>query len=171
MLPITVAARSEAWTVFACSNTGIVRSNPTRGMDVCLPLLCLCCHVKVAALRQNDPPSKVSYRYIGLRNWKSGQGPKGCTAIERERGGEILIFTLWAKIAQSVWGQARGWAVGVVLGLTQPPIRWIRGSLSPGKSSRGVKLTTHPHVVPRLSTVVLYNSTLPYGFMAWCLIN
>jgi hypothetical protein len=22
---------------------------------------------------------------MGLRNWKSGQGPKGCRAIERER--------------------------------------------------------------------------------------
>jgi hypothetical protein len=35
-LPITVAARSKAWTVFARSNAGIVGSNPTRGMDVCV---------------------------------------------------------------------------------------------------------------------------------------
>jgi hypothetical protein len=33
--PITVAARSEAWSVFANSNAGIVGSNPTQGMDVC----------------------------------------------------------------------------------------------------------------------------------------
>jgi hypothetical protein len=33
-LPITVAARSKAWTVFARSNTGIVSSNRTQGMDV-----------------------------------------------------------------------------------------------------------------------------------------
>jgi hypothetical protein len=33
--PITVAARSKAWTVYARSNAGIVGSNPTRGMDVC----------------------------------------------------------------------------------------------------------------------------------------
>jgi hypothetical protein len=39
---ITVAARSKAWTVFARSNTGIVDSNPTRGMDVCVSLLCVC---------------------------------------------------------------------------------------------------------------------------------
>jgi hypothetical protein len=32
----TVAARSKAWTVFACSNAGIVDSNPTQGMDVCV---------------------------------------------------------------------------------------------------------------------------------------
>jgi hypothetical protein len=28
-------------TVFARSNTGIVGSNPTRGMDVCVRLICL----------------------------------------------------------------------------------------------------------------------------------
>jgi hypothetical protein len=32
--PITVAVRSKAGTVFACSNTGVVGSNPTRGTDV-----------------------------------------------------------------------------------------------------------------------------------------
>jgi hypothetical protein len=39
--PITVAARSKAWTVFARSNTGIVGSNPTQRMDVCLRLFCV----------------------------------------------------------------------------------------------------------------------------------
>jgi hypothetical protein len=34
--PITVAARSKAWTVFARSNAGIVGSYPTQGMDVCI---------------------------------------------------------------------------------------------------------------------------------------
>jgi hypothetical protein len=37
--PITVAARSKAWTVFVRSNTGIMGSNPTRVMDVCVRLL------------------------------------------------------------------------------------------------------------------------------------
>jgi hypothetical protein len=36
MLPNTVAARSKAWHVFVPSNTGIVGSNPTRGMYVCV---------------------------------------------------------------------------------------------------------------------------------------
>jgi hypothetical protein len=40
-LPITVAARCKAWTVFARSNTGVVGSNPIRGMDVCVRLLCV----------------------------------------------------------------------------------------------------------------------------------
>jgi hypothetical protein len=43
-LPVTVAARSncKAWTVIAHSNTGIVGSNPTYGIDVCLRLFGVC---------------------------------------------------------------------------------------------------------------------------------
>jgi hypothetical protein len=37
-LPITVTALSQAWNIFARLNTGIVGSNPTQGMDVCLRL-------------------------------------------------------------------------------------------------------------------------------------
>jgi hypothetical protein len=32
--PVTVAQRSEEWTVFARLEAGIVCSNPTQGMDV-----------------------------------------------------------------------------------------------------------------------------------------
>jgi hypothetical protein len=39
---ITVAARSKAWSVFTCLNTGIMGSNPTRDMDVCVLLFCVC---------------------------------------------------------------------------------------------------------------------------------
>jgi hypothetical protein len=35
-MPIAVAARSKAQTVFARSNTKIVDWNPTGGMDVCV---------------------------------------------------------------------------------------------------------------------------------------
>jgi hypothetical protein len=35
---LTLAALSEARTVFALSNTGVVGSNPTPGMDVCVRL-------------------------------------------------------------------------------------------------------------------------------------
>jgi hypothetical protein len=41
MIAITLATQSKAWTVFAGSNTGIVGSNPTRGMDVCVRLFCV----------------------------------------------------------------------------------------------------------------------------------
>jgi hypothetical protein len=35
-LPITVVARSKGRTVFTLSNAGIVGSNPTQCMDVCI---------------------------------------------------------------------------------------------------------------------------------------
>jgi hypothetical protein len=41
-LPIPVAARSKTWTLLLRSNTGVVGSNPTRNMDVCLRLFCVC---------------------------------------------------------------------------------------------------------------------------------
>jgi hypothetical protein len=41
-MPITVASRSKARTVFACSNAEIAVSNLTLGMDVCVRLLCVC---------------------------------------------------------------------------------------------------------------------------------
>jgi hypothetical protein len=38
--PVPVAAQSKARTVFDRSNTGIMGSNPARGMDVC-PRFCV----------------------------------------------------------------------------------------------------------------------------------
>jgi hypothetical protein len=43
--PTTVAARSKAWIISARSNTGIVGSNLTRGMNVCVGLFCIGCSV------------------------------------------------------------------------------------------------------------------------------
>jgi hypothetical protein len=40
--PITVALRSNARTVFARSNAGIVRSDPNQGIHVCVRLFCVC---------------------------------------------------------------------------------------------------------------------------------
>jgi hypothetical protein len=39
--PITVATRSKAWTVLGRLNAGILSSNPTRGMDVCVHFFCV----------------------------------------------------------------------------------------------------------------------------------
>jgi hypothetical protein len=39
--PITVAARSKAWTVLARSNAGVMGSNPTQGMGVYVRLFCV----------------------------------------------------------------------------------------------------------------------------------
>jgi hypothetical protein len=37
-----LAKLSAAWTVFACSNTRIVGSNPTESIDVSMSLFCVC---------------------------------------------------------------------------------------------------------------------------------
>jgi hypothetical protein len=71
--PITVVAPSKAWTVFARSDAGMVGSNPTQRMDVCI----LCVYsvlpsVLVEALQRADHPSKESYRQcIGSKTEKA----------------------------------------------------------------------------------------------------
>jgi hypothetical protein len=48
---------------------------------------------------------------------------------------------------------------------TQPTIQWVPGVLSPGvKRGRGVTLTTHSHLVPRLRMNRSYISSLPKRF-------
>jgi hypothetical protein len=59
-----MAAQFKPRIVFARSNTGIVCSNPTWDMDVCVYLFCVCVVLCVGreALRRADPPSKEFYR-------------------------------------------------------------------------------------------------------------
>jgi hypothetical protein len=59
---ITVVAQSKAWTIMVRSNTGIVGSNPTWGMDVCVYSVFVLSCVEVAVLWRSDPPPKESYR-------------------------------------------------------------------------------------------------------------
>jgi hypothetical protein len=85
-MPITVATRSYASTVFVRSNSGIVGWNPTRCMDVCGRLFCVPAVLCIGSCLATgwSPTSRKSYRLCtGLSNWKSGQIPKGCRATER----------------------------------------------------------------------------------------
>jgi hypothetical protein len=65
--PITVAALSKAWNVFARSNAGIAGSNPTQGMDVCLCLFCVC--VGSGLSTGWSSVQWVVLTVSGLRNW------------------------------------------------------------------------------------------------------
>jgi hypothetical protein len=84
--PITVAAPSTAWIVFARSNTGIAGSNPTRGMDICVRLFCVCVVLCVGSGLATGwhPVQEVLPNVYRLKNWKSGQGPQGlCRVIDK----------------------------------------------------------------------------------------
>jgi hypothetical protein len=73
-VPMTVAARSKAWTVFARSNTGIVSSNPIQGMDVYVfVLFCLATGW--------SPLQGVLPTVYKLRNWKKKR-PRSTMAVE-----------------------------------------------------------------------------------------
>jgi hypothetical protein len=66
LVPIPVAAWSKTWNVFTHSNNGIVGSNPTRGMVVCVRLSCVCAVLCVGSgLATGWSPIQ--------RNWKSGR--------------------------------------------------------------------------------------------------
>jgi hypothetical protein len=77
--PITVVAKSEAWTVFARSNTWIVGSNPTRGMDVYVRLFCGCVILCVSSglAKGWSPVQEVLTTVYSLRNWKNSQDTQG----------------------------------------------------------------------------------------------
>jgi hypothetical protein len=82
-----VVARSKAWIVVARSNAGIVGSNPTQSIDVCVcvySMFVLSC-MKAAALRRADHSSKESYHlckndYENEEDSRARQ--KGCRAID-----------------------------------------------------------------------------------------
>jgi hypothetical protein len=55
--PITVAARSKAWTVFARLNPVIMGSKPTQDMDICVCVYTVFVFFVLAeALQRADPP-------------------------------------------------------------------------------------------------------------------
>jgi hypothetical protein len=78
-----VAVRSKAR--FARSNTGIVGSNPNRGMDVCVRLFYVCVVLYVGSVLATglSPVQGVLSTVYRIKKLKSGQGPKGCREKER----------------------------------------------------------------------------------------
>jgi hypothetical protein len=94
--PITVAARPKARTVFARSNAGIVGSNPTQGMDVCMCVYSVCVGSGLAT--GWSPVQGVLPTLLGLRNWSETKrfmdalcSKVGATG-KRERERIVLLF-------------------------------------------------------------------------------
>jgi hypothetical protein len=72
-----VATQSEAWTVFTRSNTEIVASNPTGGMDVCVRLFC----IYVVLFVGNDLATVYRIR----KTEKEGRHNKRAVELNKER--------------------------------------------------------------------------------------
>jgi hypothetical protein len=84
----------------------------------------------------------------------------------RSRGGSV-IKSVWLRTGRPGFDLRQRQRIFLLasasrpaLGPTQSPVQWIPGVLSPGvKRGRGVTLTTHPHLVPRLSMSRSYTSS------------
>jgi hypothetical protein len=94
-------------------------------------------------------------------------------------------------IVQSVWRSATGWTIGVLrfdsrrglgiylfttvsrtaLGPTQPPIKWVPGTLSLGVKRPGHEADHSPPSSAEVKNAWSYTSTPQYVFMAWCLVK
>jgi hypothetical protein len=70
--PIAVARRSRAYNIFASSNTGIVCSNLTRLMDVCVLLVCVILCVG-RGLTTGWSQVQVVYTVYMIKKLKTGQ--------------------------------------------------------------------------------------------------
>jgi hypothetical protein len=90
---ITVASRSKARTIFVRSNTGIMGSNPTRGMDVCVRLFRVCV---VLCVGSGLSMGWYPIQGYGLRNWKWPKVSKGYTATDRYNAvtSDLLLLPL-----------------------------------------------------------------------------
>jgi hypothetical protein len=88
-VPVSVAARSRAWTIFARLDAGIVCSNPTQGTDVwCMYAFILCLGSGLAtgwSLVQGVLPSVKKW----LRNWKRGLGPEWAGRTIERKGKKV----------------------------------------------------------------------------------
>jgi hypothetical protein len=61
-MPVSIAERSKACTVYDHLNIEIAVLNPAQGMNVCLSVCVVLSCVSVEALHWTDPPTKKSYQ-------------------------------------------------------------------------------------------------------------
>jgi hypothetical protein len=90
-------ARSKAWTVFARLNTGIVGSNPTRDMNVCVRLLCVCVVLCAGSGLATgwSPVQRVLLTVYRIKKQKSGKGPQANQKNTFGTSPDSHIFMQW----------------------------------------------------------------------------
>jgi hypothetical protein len=84
-VPITLAARFRAWNAFTRSIAGIVGSNPTQGMDVCVRLFCVCVVLCVGSCLAtgSSPVQGVLPTMYRIKELKKRPRSNKSTAIDR----------------------------------------------------------------------------------------
>jgi hypothetical protein len=111
-------------------------------------------------------------------DWKRGLSQANCHYYSKLKGEAIYTSTCLLDLRQRIDAVGSSCLLDIaftnfrqlninfidscIIKPTQPPIQWVPGVLSPGvKPGRGVMLTTHPHLVPRLSMSRSYTSSHP----------
>jgi hypothetical protein len=94
-----VAARSEARNVFGRSDTGIVVSKPSRGMNVCVYSVFVLSYVGKRPCDKADHPFKESYQLHKVQNFRIDFEREQAREPNSSRQREInLISNLISKL-------------------------------------------------------------------------
>jgi hypothetical protein len=103
-VPITVAALCKAWTVFTYSNTGIVVSNSTRGVDASVSLFCICVVLwEGRGLATGwSPVQGVLPTVYKLRNWNWWKQSVPNSFSYRQCS-KIIFFVYWVRISAMLY--------------------------------------------------------------------
>jgi hypothetical protein len=142
---IRLAARSKAWTVFARSNASIVGSNPTKGMDVCLRLLCLYRQRPCDWLSPRPRSPTGCLRITELKWKKAFQGcpilQSGSNREERERDNPYsIIHQVPDNISDICHWCSWGWKLDLSrCVLSSPPPSKPKGNLPATRQKQGLR--------------------------------